>query len=51
MLAHSLLPLCARKYLEIMDFKDQKEIKGIDERDHKDTTRTLFLERKEEVWG
>ena len=38
-------------YLEIMEFVDKKDIdKKEEEETIEDTTRTLFLERKEEVW-
>jgi len=42
---------CSRMYLEIMEFVDKKDIdKKEEEETIEDTTRTLFLERKGEVW-
>jgi len=51
--AFCLIPYypCSRMYLEIMEFVDKKDIdKKEEEETIEDTTRTLFLERKEEVW-
>jgi len=50
--AFQLIPyhLCSRKYLEITEFVDKKDIDGEEEEETvEDMTRMSFLERKEEV--